>query len=263
MPDQRSINVSTPKPAATPKDRAPASRDAGVGEAFADLDQHLLTTLETAALSAERAECRIVVQDAVNAGFTAEAIVDLYIPEVARRLGDQWCADSLGFANVTIAVSRLQSMLRELGLDWSGDAIGNAAAPTIMLIVPQEVYHTLGAMVLGSQLRRSGVSVRMALGLRHEDLATRLRRSNFHAVFISSSCSETLETLSRIVDVVKTSTVNSPPVVIGGSLLDVETKENITALTGADYATKIPSEALELCGLSKILSSEPQKMRGS
>ncbi|MEM9785497.1 MAG: cobalamin B12-binding domain-containing protein [Pseudomonadota bacterium] len=263
MPDQRSIDAPTSETAATRKKTPTRDAVSDGQDVFADLDPGLLGKLEDAALSAERADCRRVVQDALAANYSAETLVDLYVPAVARRLGDQWCADSLGFANVTIAVSRLQSMLRELGLDWSGDVAGNPNAPTVMLIVPQEVYHTLGAMVLGSQLRRLGVSVRMALGMRLDDLAVRLQRSKFHAVFISSSCSEALETLARIVDVVKTSTVQTPPIVIGGSLLDVETIENVTALTGADYATKIPSEALELCGISKVLHSEPQKMRGS
>ncbi|MDX8349132.1 cobalamin B12-binding domain-containing protein [Cognatiyoonia sp. IB215446] len=265
MPDQPSIDATAPDAASTRKDQA---RVVGFGHKVAGakpgiLDEDLLESFEAAAISEAREACRIVVQDALNLGFSAEEIVDHYIPEVSRRIGELWCADNLGFANVTIAVSRLQSLLRELGLDWSGDVAGDPNAPMVLLVVPHEVYHTLGAMILGSQLRRLGISVRISLGLRNEELATRLQRSNFQGVFISASCSETLETLSRIVDVVKNSTVTPPPIVIGGSLLDVETKENVTALTGADYATRIPSEALELCGLSKTLHGEPQRTRGS
>jgi len=265
MPDQPSIDAPAPDAASTRKDavRAPRPECVVVDSDAGALDYDLLESLEEAAVSEAREGCRIVVQDALNLGFSAEDIVDHYIPEVARRIGELWCADNLGFANVTIAVSRLQSLLRELGLDWSGDIAGEPNAPTVLLIVPQEVYHTLGAMILGSQLRRLGISVRIALGLRNEELAARLQRSKFQGVFISSSSSEKLETLSRIVDVVKSSTVTPPPIVIGGSLLDVETKENVTALTGADYATRIPSEALELCGLSKTLHGEPQRTRGS
>ncbi|MEL6683181.1 MAG: cobalamin B12-binding domain-containing protein [Pseudomonadota bacterium] len=261
MPDQRSINASTPKRAQR-RHNSPShpTVDGGISS---DLDENFLQNLEAAALSADRAECRRVVQEACASGFSAATIVDHYLPEVSRRLGEQWCADSLGFANVTIAVSRLQSILRELGLDWSGDIVGNPQAPTVIVIVPQDAYHTLGAMILGSQLRRAGVSVRISLGERLEELALRLQRTKFEAVFISSSSSETLETLARIVDVVRTSTTNRPPIVIGGSVLDVEQDENIAALTGADYATKIPSEALELCGLSKIHHSEPPETRGS
>lgn len=265
MPDQRRIDAPALSTASTQRDDASLAQDGAVHglDAIANLDRDLLDKMQEAALSDERHDCRVVVQEALADGVPAELLVDAYIPEIARRIGEQWCADSLGFANVTIAVSRLQSVLRDLGLDWSGDVAGNPSAPSVILIVPQEVYHTLGAMVLGSQLRRLGISVRIMLGARLEDLAARLQSSIFHAVFISSSSCETLETLSRIVDVVKTSTVTTPPIVVGGSLLDVETKENVTALTGADYATKIPSEALELCGLTKIIHGEPQRMRGS
>ena len=187
---------------------------------------------------------------AVANGTLPEDIADYYVPELARDMGDQWCKDQLSFAGVTIGVSRLQAVLRALGPSWSSDNSSRPDAPSILLIVGHEVYHTLGAIVLSGQLRRKGLSVKLIMGGRAEDIADRICRTKYHGVFISSSCGETLESLRRIVNVVKTSMENPPPVVVGGTILDVEHAETIVALTGADYATKNPDEALETCGIS-------------
>lgn len=214
------------------------------------LDRALMARLKAAALGEERANCKRAVADALAGGVTPDDLADHYIPELAREMGDEWCSNQMGFAAVTVGVSRLQSMLRDLGPGWSGDASADPNAPLIMLVVPQDVYHTLGAMVLGSQLRRQGLSVRLMLGAGREELATQLRMTTYHAVFISASVGETFESLRRIVDVIKASAKDCPRVVVGGTILDVEGGQDVAALTGAHYATKIPEEALVLCGLA-------------
>ena len=263
MPDQRSIDVQVPHDAPMPSANDASAADAPVyADAFdQNLNHELLRLLEDTALSPVRADFHAVTMRAISDGFAAEDLIDDYIPAVARKLGNRWCEDTLGFAQVTIGVSRLQAMLRKIGEGWTNDSDLRPSAPSIMLIVQQDIYHTLGAMVLNSQLRRMGLSVRLMLGECAEELARQLNRTNFSAVFISSSCGETLHSLSRTVDVVKTSTLRAPPIVIGGTILDVETTENVTTLTGADYATKILGEALELCGLAKTPLGQLQSMR--
>ena len=254
MPDHRNIDARARNDAPERQAETTAARAAYavVRDVARHLDPDLIMTLHDAALSADRAACETALAAALDRGVRREDIADFYIPEVARRMGDAWCADELGFAGVTIGASRLQSMLRDLGPDWSGDKAADPAAPSVMLLVPQEVYHTLGAMVLAGQLRRLGLSVRMMLGARPAEIAERLQRTRYDAVFISSSKGETLESLRRIVNVVKIATDRPPPVVIGGSLLEVETMENVTALTGADHATIRVNEAIELCGLTTM-----------
>lgn len=262
MPDHRNVDTKANDTTKTPKtDMSTASNSHGVlRDAARQLDPVILNNLHVAALSADRTACTHALNRALDTGITREDMADFYIPELSRVMGDQWCSDELGFAGVTIGVSRLQSMLRDLGPDWNGDKSANPNAPAIMLVVPQDVYHTLGAMVLAGQLRRQGLSVRMMLGVRPEELTDRMDHTHYDAVFISSSRGETLESLRRIVDVIKSAT-HQPPIVIGGTLLEVETKEDVTALTGADYATSRPDEAIRLCGLKDRLHKTAPKMR--
>ena len=213
------------------------------------LNQKLFDKLHAAALNPDQSACKTTLNQVIADGVPADVIADHYVPAIARELGEQWCVDQLSFAAVTIGSSRLQAMLRMLGPNWSGDSAEHDGAPGILLVVPHEVYHTLGAIVLSGQLRRKGVSVKLLLGGRPREVAERVASTTYDGIFISSSIGETLESLRQIVDAVRTSTHTPPPIVIGGTILDVETVENVTALTGADHATKIPDEALRLCGL--------------
>lgn len=217
-----------------------------------NLDPSLFTALKDAALSTNPDAGKRAVKAALADGTRPEDIADFYIPALARDMGDLWCVDQLSFAGVTIGVSRLQAMLRALGPNWASDNATTNENASILLIVPQEVYHTLGAIVLSSQLRRKGFSVKLILGGKPEDIADRLSRTRFDAVFISSSVGDTLELLRHIIDVIKTSSEEPCPIVVGGSILDAVEMDDATALTGADYATKLPDEALRLCGLQQI-----------
>lgn len=213
----------------------------------AHCDPVLLSQLKDAALSRNGAELGAVVSEAQAFGVPAEALADHYIPAIARDLGTAWCVDELGFADVTIGSARLQSVLREIGECWSADQNECANSSTVLLIVPEGAYHTLGALVLSGQLRRKGLSVRLLLGANPEKVQSIFEHSNFDSVFISAVAGERLEILRKLIEAIKIASVVSPPVVIGGTLLELE--EDVAALTGADYVTNYADEAISLCNL--------------
>ncbi len=251
MADHR--NADTPRASDVPasQSQSAVSRTAGalLREIDRRLDPEILGRLERAALDPLQQTNKSTIADLIADGVRREDIADFYIPAVSRVMGEKWCTDQMSFASVTIGASRLQGMLRELGPNWSGDISIDAAAPSVLVAVPQEVHHTLGALVLSGQLRRMGVSVKLSLGERAETLAHRLRQTRYAAVFISASQSENLETLRRIIDVINGTVDNAPPIVIGGGILETRSAETIIALTGASSATSKTEEALRLCGI--------------
>jgi methanogenic corrinoid protein MtbC1 len=251
MADHRNFG-SNMRPAAQAPQQSPAARRAAlavVQDISLNLDTDVLLKLNDAALSPRPEDCKAAIHAAVAQGTRPEDLADFYIPALAREMGERWCVDKLSFAGVTIGVSRLQAMLRELDPHWASDDASGPEAPSLLLVVPQEIYHTLGAIVLSGQLRRKGISVKLVLGGKPKDIAERVLRTKYHAVFISSSQDVALESLRRIVAAVKTATKTPPPIVVGGSILEIETADSVTALTGADFATQIPDKALRLCGL--------------
>lgn len=193
----------------------------------------------------------------LSRGISAEMIADVYIPHVARQMGDEWCDDQLSFARVTIGAARLQSLLRSLGERWCSDANqDNAGARSaVVVIVAQNVFHTLGALVLSGQLRRMGLSVRLSIGSTPVELRAICQSVDFNAAFISATCGERLDSLREIVEIIKESRPERTPVVIGGNVLDID--EDIAALTGADLVTNDPVEALKHCGLTSMNQTIP------
>ena len=51
-------------------------------------------------------DARQAIEDLVSrGGASPEEIADIFIPEIARRMGEDWCSDRMSFAEVTIGTS--------------------------------------------------------------------------------------------------------------------------------------------------------------
>lgn len=209
-------------------------------------DRHL-EALRRAVTDVDADERRQVVGKLRAAGVTLEELIDIYIPEVARQLGDAWCRDQTSFADVTIGAARLQGMLRELLEEFPSPNKSRDAAGVAVAVIAEE-FHTLGALVLTAQLRRLGVSVRLILDADTDDvLKTVGGDERFDAIMISASHIETLVQLASFVERIRKHTKRSVPIVVGGPVLG--TGKDVKAATGADFATSDVVEALRLCQL--------------
>ncbi len=212
-----------------------------------DLDPRLMQLLETAVLDSDRAARSRATTAMQQAGVPWEDIADRYIPAVARHLGELWCADEMSFVEVTIGSARLQAMLREMGPEWAEETALDPRAPNVVLAQRENDNHTLGTMVVAGQLRRLGVSVRLAIGLSDDAIAETVAAGRFDAVMLSVSCSERLEVIGNLVKKIRRVAQNSPPIVVGGT--HVDGTRDVRLVTGADHATSDVLEALKLCGL--------------
>jgi len=183
-----------------------------------------------------------------RARVSGAAVADLYIPEVARRLGAAWEADCLSFANVTMGVARLQAILREIGAAWAADRGGAVDGAMLLLILPQGEQHTLGAMVLAGRLRRMGISVAMKIAPSPGELAQFVAERNFDGALLSIACNDRLETCRRLVKTLKESSKGALKVAVGGAILHAE--EDVRRLTGADMVTNDILKALQVMGVA-------------
>lgn len=218
----------------------------------AELDLDIANGLRDVAADGDRNDVPEFMAEMLKKGISAEVIATLYIPHAARRMGEDWCNDTLSFARVTIGTARLQSSLRALGPDWSshGYSQDDGGDGGVIIIIAKDAFHTLGATVLCGQLRRLGHSVRLVMGASSQELRAIVRGTDFDAALISASESESLESLRKCVDDIREFATVCPPIVMGGNVLDQEI--DVKAVTGADYTTKDPFEALDYCGIQTI-----------
>lgn len=178
-------------------------------------------------------------------GVSEKTIAFDVVPFIARKLGAAWEDDIITFADVTIGCSRLQSLLRRL----SDDPVKNAAKPYIqskncLVAVPQGAQHTLGAVLLATQLRHAGIRVSLDVEMTDAKITTIGRADEFDAVMISASQADNQRDLHQLVMCARQKWPKSK-VFIGGGILDHST--DIVSLTGADAATNNWQAALDLC----------------
>lgn len=211
------------------------------------LEDALVNRLISAVRQPDDAGRDRAVADMIKDGVCIDDLIDRYIPHAARRLGESWCSDGMGFAEVTIGSARLQGLLRDLIRRTTPSHCGDAMAPQVLMVVREDENHTLGAMVATQQLRRVGVGVHVSVGQPDSEILTLVASRGFDIVMLSTAKGGRFETLCSFVESVSGHAGRSVPVVVGGAAFDEDT--DIAAMTGAHFATADPLEALRRCNL--------------
>lgn len=227
--------------------RGPALDLLRVEPAKGNAEVDLLERMYTSAGTGTRQDCEDVVRAAISSGIPLIDLSDIYVPTVARMLGDAWCKDETSFAQVTIGVARLRGALRLLGPAWKSDEFAAPDASTVLLVVGKDVHHTLGATILCGQLRRRGLSVRVCIGASADDVGHAVCEADFDAVWVSASIGESLESLRLIVDAARNASERYVPVVVGGTIAADE--RDVQTLTSADLVSVELDKAISFCGL--------------
>jgi len=198
-----------------------------------------------------------VVKALIATGVDPEDVYQSYVPSAARFLGELWVSDRASFVDVTIGASRLQSLFRGNDLDVSARAADRLVplGQSVLMIIPEYEQHALGAFVIADNLRRHGLWVHMAIGLKEAELADLIRSSRFAMIGISVATRVTLEKTTGLVDYIRSHVDYLPPIVVGGRV--VEEDETAVMRTGADFAVRTAREAIESCGLSSVAEAIP------
>ncbi|MBU2484681.1 MAG: hypothetical protein KKG78_06320 [Alphaproteobacteria bacterium] len=100
------------------------------------------------------------------------------------RLGEEWSCDSLGFATVTIATSRLQRVLATLSQENRCFDPG-ARERSMLFIVPRGEMHLFAVNLMEERFRLRGWETSMVIADRLSDLPHLLATSDFRLVCIA------------------------------------------------------------------------------
>ncbi len=187
---------------------------------------------------------------------TAEDVMDIYLPHAVSVIGQEWHDEVIDILHASMACARMQNLLREMGRAWVSDRSGRVDDGRVLLTLPEGEQHSLGAMLAANQLRRRGVSVKVALLPKPAELAELMQRSRFHAVFISASNESSLLPCARMVRDLRRSAEYHAPIIVGGGLVSSAIEGNdparIAEVTGADMVTSDIERALHACGIQQV-----------
>lgn len=207
-----------------------------------------------AVLAPDPAALSDTVKGMRRARITSATIAEIYVPSVARRLGDGWVADELNFGAVTIGSARLQGLLWKLEKDWAVPIRERTNTPPAYLVgVQKGNQHTLGATILAGQLRHRGMSVNLDLELTPERLAGHVINQQLSGILLSAAGCDDLASLKEVVDMCHHHS-RGTPVIVGGSILEVA--ENIQQHTGADLVTASIHDVLWYCDARRVAQDD-------
>ena len=212
-----------------------------------DLSEHI-HQLAVDFCELEPNKSRDAIDTVLGQGVTTADVIDHLLPTIARHLGDQWFADAISFADVSIGTARLQETIRRLRARERGSA---AFAPgldaRVLLIVPSAEEHTLGVFVAADQLRRRGIAVELSIHERRVAIAERIRTTQYKMVGITASGVRTIASVKELVDTVRKNARQFVPIVLGGPLAEAD--ERVRERANVDIiGTDIRIAALR-CGL--------------
>lgn len=174
--------------------------------------------------------------------LSVDSVIDIYVPAVARLLGELWMENKMDFASVTVGSMRLQALLAVASSE-ALDFLRPADSSHYMLIaIPEGEQHTLGAFVLAAQLRRMGARVDVSFCERVPDMVSRVICDTPDMILFSASCKTTLATVSQLVLDISKVVPQQPLMAVGGHA--AQHSDLIEDMIGIDLVTSKAKEAL-------------------
>ena len=204
-------------------------------------------------LHAEDDAVRQFVAALQASGVSVESIyLDLLAP-TARALGELWVEDTCGFAEVTLAVSRLQLVLRDLSQMFVRDRTDAALVGRVLLACTPGEQHSLGLFMVAEFFIRDGWGVRVGPPLSEDDLLADVRASWYDVVGFSVACDSRLDHLKREIARVRRASRNPRVLVMAGGRV-FNDQPSLLARVGADAsaanAELAPERARQLLSLA-------------
>jgi MerR family transcriptional regulator, light-induced transcriptional regulator len=184
-----------------------------------------------------------IIGGLLQQGVSMEAIyLDLLGP-TARRLGEFWSDDQVSFADVTIALGRLQQVVRELSLHGPVDK-GAASNGRAALFAPAPgEQHTFGIVIIEEFFRRSGWRTWTELSGAIDEIVGAVQAHRFDVFGMTCSSDERLDQIAPMIMSIRRASRNRDISVMVGGRLFLDRPE-LVAKIGADAMAADAKEAV-------------------
>ncbi|WP_245259305.1 cobalamin-dependent protein [Methylobacterium sp. 77] len=179
----------------------------------------------------EDVESRIAIL--VDGGLALDSLLlDLLAP-TARHLGHLWEEDLCDFAELTIAMGRLQRIMHDLTARFHSEPAPDPHGRSIFLMACPGETHSFGLSLVERFFRDAGWDVTSTAHSPHSNVLRTASTGWFDVIGVSLGCETLLPTLTRVVTELRRASRNpSVRVMVGGPIfLD---NPDHSALVGAD-----------------------------
>lgn len=186
-------------------------------------------------------EARARVDALRDAGLSLETILLELLGPAARRLGEMWEDDEVGFTEVTIGLSKLQQLVHELGELTHGPSEPTDPVGRVVLVPAPGEQHTFGMHIVAELFRRAGWIVLTEFSVTNDDLVSLVRDEQVDMIGFSVSSTRLLEPLTALVRELRAASRNPKLVVMIGGAIDLNAH---VARVGACCCPRDAREAL-------------------
>ena len=205
--------------------------------------------------------CRKIFGTMLSKGVPITEIFEQYMPDTARQLGEYWVKNVLSFAEVTIAISRLQNVAQELEkLYVKCCKRRSLTGGELLVIVPERESHTLGAQMICRKFRRLGAEPYLAINNSVAELEKIIATQSFDLIGLSLSDQNLCKASDNAKNIRKIVKSSNLPLVVGGSLTDTNKGfcKDIFSVLKPDLVTSDAYQTLHYFGLIPSHTREAQ-----
>jgi methanogenic corrinoid protein MtbC1 len=201
--------------------------------ALADVTGAQVRTLAHLLLDGTRQQATAFVAAVQQTGIGRESVLVNLLAPAARYLGELWETDVCSFADVTIGMLRLNTVMRVVGQAFEAEASTLQAGPRALLIQAPGEQHGLGIAMLAGFFRRSGWNVQSAPVADRTELTALVKRDWFSLAGLSVACSNRLDSLGADISAIRAASRNPAIAIMVGGFAFGEHPQ-LAAMVGAD-----------------------------
>ncbi len=189
------------------------------------------------------------VNNALEAMFAqghsmADIFLELLAP-IAVELGSRWTSDLCSFADVTMGMSELHTVLRKNSTRLAMEISSSAPGESILVTPMPGQTHVFGASIVEEFFRAANWDVRSGVNASERDLLSALADEHFTIVGLSVAHNGLLEDCKCLISEIRKVSLNQEvKIMVGGPafVLDPSQVEEV----GADATASNAKQALEM-----------------
>jgi MerR family transcriptional regulator, light-induced transcriptional regulator len=178
-------------------------------------------------------------------GVAEEAVYLELMAPAARKLGIYWEQDHFSFAEVTIGLGRLQTLLYRISSRHRGTYENQAPVAKGLFITPFGAQHSFGIRMVDDLFRRAGWKTICEPDISIIDLVSLVSTVSFDMVGLGLSVESQIDIAEEMIREVRAASRNRDvKIMLGGSLLS--DRADIIERLGADFCALDAREAVTI-----------------
>ena len=196
-------------------------------------------------LTHEVDDVELILHAYLNSGMHLDEVyVDLMAP-AARHLGEMWENDTATFADVTIGLGRMQTLLNRLSDSYRNQEEVRDDLASGLFVTPAGEMHSFGIRMVDELFRRAGWRTLCEPNSRINDVLAMVASEGFHILGIGISTESQVPFVRELIrQVRKVSHNRHILVLVGGSY--IVGRPELAASIGADFSASDGREAIAI-----------------